>query len=248
MNILIGLVPAIAWGMQPLVITKIGGKPINQLIGTTLGTFWISILVMLTTIVMTSNSYDWFYAPVFWCSFASGVGWAVGQILQYTAFKIMGVAKAMPLSTGLQLILINIVSVSAYGDWRSPQWPFQELLVGFMAVILIIVGVFFISYKQKKPEPGFMPEKVIRPKVKLPIINFYHWNNWICILFCIWWITSTHFYFTRHLWTHVPFYWCYTTRRFIYVLWFLTILSAGNGDVCNNMLFCNVFMIKTMLW
>lgn len=170
MGILIGLVPAIAWGMQPLVITKIGGKPINQLIGTTLGTFWISVLVLLTMITMAPSTYNWFYSPVFLCSFASGLGWAIGQILQYTAFKIMGVAKAMPLSTGLQLILINIFSVCVYGDWHSSKWPYQELLVGFTAVILIVIGVFFISYKQKKPEPGFIPEKVIRPKVKLTYI------------------------------------------------------------------------------
>jgi glucose uptake protein GlcU len=44
------------------------------------------------------------------------------------------------------------------------------MLVGFTAVILIILGVIFISFKQKKPEPGFTPEKVIRPKVKIPLI------------------------------------------------------------------------------
>jgi glucose uptake protein GlcU len=41
------------------------------------------------------------------------------------------------------------------------------MITGFAAVILIIVGVICIAYKQKKPEPGFVPEKVIRPKVKL---------------------------------------------------------------------------------
>jgi glucose uptake protein GlcU len=41
------------------------------------------------------------------------------------------------------------------------------LLTGFAAVILIVVGVFFIAYKQKKAEPGFVPEKVIRPKVSM---------------------------------------------------------------------------------
>jgi glucose uptake protein GlcU len=41
------------------------------------------------------------------------------------------------------------------------------MLVGFVAIILIIVGVFCIAYKQKTPEHGFIPEKVVRPKVKL---------------------------------------------------------------------------------
>jgi glucose uptake protein GlcU len=44
------------------------------------------------------------------------------------------------------------------------------MITGFAAVILIIVGVIAIAYKQKTPEPGFIPEKVIRPKVKLSFI------------------------------------------------------------------------------
>jgi glucose uptake protein GlcU len=94
----------------------------------------------------------------------------VGQILQYTAFKILGVAKAMPLSTGLQLILINIFSVTCYGDWRSSTYPWQIMITGFAAIILIIVGVIAIAYKQKTPEPGFVSEKVKRPRINLVYI------------------------------------------------------------------------------
>jgi glucose uptake protein GlcU len=43
-------------------------------------------------------------------------------------------------------------------------------LVGFTAVILIIAGVFCISFKPKKVEPGFKPELVKRPKVKLSYV------------------------------------------------------------------------------
>jgi glucose uptake protein GlcU len=36
--------------MQPIVITKIGGRPVNQIMGTTFGTFWISLFVFLTMV------------------------------------------------------------------------------------------------------------------------------------------------------------------------------------------------------
>ncbi|MDR0739770.1 MAG: GRP family sugar transporter [Mycoplasmataceae bacterium] len=168
MWILVGLIPAVAWGMQPIVITKIGGRPVNQIMGTTFGTFWISLFVFLTMVSFGGGyHYD---SVIFWTSFASGIGWCVGQILQYTAFKILGVAKAMPLSTGLQLILINIFSVTCYGDWRSSTYPWQIMITGFAAIILIIVGVIAIAYKQKTPEPGFVSEKVKRPRINLVYI------------------------------------------------------------------------------
>ena len=37
--LLIGLCPVIGWGLFPTVAAKMGGRPVNQILGTTLGTF-----------------------------------------------------------------------------------------------------------------------------------------------------------------------------------------------------------------
>ena len=42
MNILIGLIPALFWGILPLCVSKIGGKPTQQIMGTTMGVLPLS--------------------------------------------------------------------------------------------------------------------------------------------------------------------------------------------------------------
>lgn len=43
MNIVIALIPAVMWGIMPLVVSKIGGKPRQQIIGTTFGALAFAI-------------------------------------------------------------------------------------------------------------------------------------------------------------------------------------------------------------
>lgn len=44
MNILIGLLPALFWGILPLCVARIGGRPTQQIMGTTLGTLAVAVL------------------------------------------------------------------------------------------------------------------------------------------------------------------------------------------------------------
>ena len=39
MGFLIGLLPALFWGFTPVLVSKLGGKPINQQLGTSFGLF-----------------------------------------------------------------------------------------------------------------------------------------------------------------------------------------------------------------
>lgn len=145
MDILIGLIPAIAWGIIPLSVSKIGGKPIEQILGTTAGAFLVGCLVFFTRQPDISQS-------VFFFSFLSGAFWACGQMLQYTAYTKMGVSKAMPITTGMQLIGVSLLGVIAFGEWASSG----AKLLGFGAISLIIIGAFFTSYQEKKTsdQPG----------------------------------------------------------------------------------------------
>ncbi|GEK28611.1 GRP family sugar transporter [Furfurilactobacillus siliginis] len=139
MNIIIGLIPAIAWGILPIVVTKVGGRPVNQILGTTFGTFLVSIIVWLFMRPTTTTGQ-------FWLTVLSGAAWAVGQYLQYMAFQRVGVSKAMPISTGLQLVGTSLLGVLAFGEWGGSV----ERLVGFIALVIIVVGIVLTTLDGKK--------------------------------------------------------------------------------------------------
>lgn len=73
MNIVWMLLPAIAWGVLPLIVSQLGGRPINQIFGTAVGTLIASIVVQLivhpainvTSIIM---------------AMIAGAFWIIGQL------------------------------------------------------------------------------------------------------------------------------------------------------------------------
>lgn len=139
MDILIGLIPAVSWGVLPLAVSKLGGKPINQIFGTTLGALLVALIVQAVSGQSASGT-------VFLFCFISGAFWAFGQMLQYTAYTEIGVSKAMPLSTGMQLLGTSLLGVIAFGEWGSAQ----SKLIGFGSVAIVIVGVIITSYQENK--------------------------------------------------------------------------------------------------
>lgn len=144
-NILMGLFPAVMWGILPIILSKIGGQPIHQMIGTTFGALIFAIVITLFT--FNASSYSWFIIVI---CFLSGIFWSVGQLNQYRAFAIIGVSKTMPLSTGLNLIGNSLFGVTVFGEWQTTT----KLILGFSAIILIIIGVFLTSYQETVSSKG----------------------------------------------------------------------------------------------
>ncbi|MBW1606123.1 GRP family sugar transporter [Lactobacillus sp. Sy-1] len=138
MNILIGLVPAALWGLMPLIAGKTGGKPINQLVGNTYGALIVAVIIALFRHPQLSSS------AFIWC-LLSGACWACGQLSQYWSFPEIGVSRAMPISTGAQLVGTSVVGVLFFGEWAT---GFDKLF-GFAALILIIVGILFTTKTDK---------------------------------------------------------------------------------------------------
>ncbi|MCC8190846.1 MAG: GRP family sugar transporter [Planctomycetes bacterium] len=136
MSLLIGLIPALGWGLMPLAVAKIGGKPSNQILGTTAGTFLAALAVLLIARPETTGH-------VFLFSFLSGALWVVGQIGQYTGFARLGVARTMPISTGLQLVGTTLLGVFVFNEWAgsSAKW------VGFGGLLLVVVGVYLTTVR-----------------------------------------------------------------------------------------------------
>lgn len=140
LNILIGLVPMIGWGLFPVLTGKFGGKPINQILGATYGTLILAIVVAIFKQTPIISGKAFLY------TFISGVCWSLGQILVFYAFTEMGVSRTMPISTGFQLIGASLWGVLVLGEWSSPS----AKLIGFFSILLIIIGVYLTTYGENK--------------------------------------------------------------------------------------------------
>ncbi|WP_167629738.1 GRP family sugar transporter [Listeria valentina] len=135
MNVLIALLPAIGWGIQPLILRKIGGKPSNEIFGTGIGALIAGIVVtaIFSPHLVATN--------VFILSLLSGLFWVMGQTGQYHAFGLIGVSKTMPISTGFQLVGTSLIGVILFGEWPGAL----SKIIGFLAILLLIIGVLFTS-------------------------------------------------------------------------------------------------------
>lgn len=140
LNLLIGLMPMIGWGLFPILTGKFGGKPVNQILGTTYGTLLFAVVVALARQTPMLGGKEFLF------TFLSGAFWSMGQILVFYAFAEMGVSRTMPVSTGFQLVGASLWSVIVLGEWATGQAKF----IGFSAIILIIFGVWLTTFSEKK--------------------------------------------------------------------------------------------------
>lgn len=134
-DMVLGLIPALGWGVQSIVMQKIGGKYTNKVMGMVTGG------VLFALVVTIFHQPREITAGLIIGSILSGVFWCVGQLLQVLSFDLLGVSTAMPLSTGEQLIGTILFGVLYFHEWTLPlQYAF-----GIAALVLIIGGVVLIS-------------------------------------------------------------------------------------------------------
>lgn len=109
MNLLIGLLPALFWGILPLCVARIGGRPTQQIMGTTLGTLAVAVLFWLVMQPETDGR-------TLLMGFLSGAFWAFGQMNQYRAYTQIGVSQALPIYTGMQLVGTSLMGVAVFAN------------------------------------------------------------------------------------------------------------------------------------
>ena len=102
---LLALIPALGWGLMPLITGKIGGSAVNQLFGIGAGATIIGLVAYAVTQPTVSTT-------AFWFSVLCGALWTIGQVGQFVSFKRMGVSNTMPLSTVLQLVGNSLIGVA----------------------------------------------------------------------------------------------------------------------------------------
>ena len=138
--LLIGLGPLLGWGLYPTIASKIGGRPVNQILGSTIGTLIFALI------------YAWVQGIAFpsgmnlWFSILSGIGWASAQIVTFKVFTMVGSSRAMPITTAFQLLGASLWGVFALGDWPGAM----DKVLGGLALVGIIIGAWLTVWSEHK--------------------------------------------------------------------------------------------------
>lgn len=138
--LLVGLGPLLGWGFYPTVASKFGGKPTNQILGSTVGTLIFAIVFNIVDdiSVPTGKALIW--------SIISGCGWAFGQIMSFKAFQYVGSSRVMPITTAFQLLATTLWGVFALGDWPG----LANKVWGMVALLIIIIGAAMTAWQEHK--------------------------------------------------------------------------------------------------
>lgn len=138
--ILIGLGPLIGWGLFPTIASKFGGRPVNQILGATVGTLIFALFFAFIQGMRLPTGANLIFSLI------SGIGWSFGQIITFKAFGLIGSSKAMPITTAFQLLGASLWGVFALGDWPG----ILNKIIGFTALLVILVGAQMTVWSEKK--------------------------------------------------------------------------------------------------
>lgn len=138
--LLIGLGPLLGWGLYPTIASKLGGRPVNQILGSTIGTLIFAIVFEVIKGIGLPTGMDLVF------SILSGVGWATAQIITFQSFTLIGSSRAMPITTAFQLLGASLWGVFALGNWPGTT----AKLLGAFALVLIILGAWMTVWSEKK--------------------------------------------------------------------------------------------------
>ncbi|WP_159722405.1 ribose/proton symporter RbsU [Enterococcus sp. CSURQ0835] len=138
--LLIGLGPLLGWGLYPTIVSKIGGRPANQILGSTIGTLIFAIVFASVKGLALPHGMDLFL------SILSGIGWAFGQLLSFYSFTLVGSSITMPITTAFQLLGASLWGVFYLGNWPGTT----AKIIGGLALVVIILGAYLSVWTEKK--------------------------------------------------------------------------------------------------
>ncbi|QIL45920.1 ribose transporter RbsU [Vagococcus coleopterorum] len=138
--LLIGLGPLLGWGLYPTIASKIGGRPVNQILGSTLGTLIFALVFAFVQGIELASGKDLIFAIL------SGVGWASAQIITFKSFGMIGSSRAMPITTAFQLLGASLWGVIALGNWPGVT----AKVLGSLALVLIVIGAALTVWSEEK--------------------------------------------------------------------------------------------------
>ena len=151
--LLIGLGPLLGWGLFPTIASKIGGRPVNQILGTSLGQLMFAAVFSMINGLAFPAGMDLFF------SILSGVGWACAQIITFKCFTMIGSSRAMPVTTAFQLLGASLWGVFFLGNWPGAT----AKLLGAFALVLIMIGAKMTVWSETESaeSAGIMKKAVL---------------------------------------------------------------------------------------
>lgn len=151
--LLIGLGPLLGWGLFPTIASKIGGRPVNQILGTSLGTLIFAAIFSMINGLAFPAGMDLFF------SILSGVGWACAQIITFKCFTMIGSSRAMPVTTAFQLLGASLWGVFFLGNWPGAT----AKLLGAFALVVIMIGAKMTVWSETESaeSAGIMKKAVL---------------------------------------------------------------------------------------
>ncbi|MBN2907955.1 GRP family sugar transporter [Polycladomyces sp. WAk] len=176
MDILLALIPALAWGSIVLLNVKLGGGPYSQTLGTTIGALVFSIVIFLFVQPPLSPL-------IFIVGILSGLFWALGQRNQLKSVEYMGVSKTMPISTGMQLVSTTLFGVIVFKEWST----LSAILFGTIALILIVIGIVLTSLEDENRKDTSRQTKkgivtlivsTVGYLIYVVIVRLFHIDSW----------------------------------------------------------------------
>lgn len=142
MQIFMMFLPALGWGIMPILAKKIGGKPEDQLLGTTLAALVFSFMFS-----SCSNTNINFNSLIFIVGFLSGAFWSIGQLLQFIVLKGESVSQVMPLSNGTQIIFVTLSGGILLNEWHS----LISFIVSIVGIVSILIGIKLFPATREGP-------------------------------------------------------------------------------------------------
>lgn len=138
LHLFIYCLPALGWGLMPIISKKVGGNPTEQLVGTTLAALGMGLSINF----MSHVEYTMIGIIV---SFISGIFWSLGQFFQFIALKKGEVTKIMPISNGTQLLFTAVSSGIILKEWDSAI----EIWVTLFVIVILIFAMILFSKSDK---------------------------------------------------------------------------------------------------
>lgn len=146
--ILLSFLPAIGWGLMPVIASKTKSNPSEQLLGTTIIAFLFSCTILFFTEAILS------FESIVICGL-SGFFWSCGQYLQFVSFKNLSISQAMPISNGTQLFFTTVFSVVVFGEWIY----FRDIIFGIFGLLFVVIGIVFVAHTEKSEDTPLSNKK-----------------------------------------------------------------------------------------
>lgn len=138
MDILLALTPSLFLGPLGILLAKIGGTVRQQTLGEMLGA------LLVASLALPFLAPNW-TTTSFLVPFIGGITCAIGIAMQLYSFRVVGVSRTMPISTGLQIMITGLAGVVIFNEWATPS----ATLLGVVAMLIIIAGIALTSFSEQ---------------------------------------------------------------------------------------------------